>query len=362
MKGFSQKEFFLLEKDTLPQQKIEQTFFSSGFSSTFHHGAILPHREEVNEIIEGHTQGVELSYTATTFGEKKWQQDYNYPKVGVSGLVINLGNKKQLGLGFGILPYLELPITQQKISWKVKIGYGLGYIEKPFDGDSNFKNGAIGSHFNALIYANLIGEFKLVDRFTSSCGLSFIHYSNGSYARPNLGINILSLTAGLNYSFGDQKQHVATNVIKRPRLWSKQFSIGAGVKEIPPVDGLKYVVSTISFNVLKVRAEKSSFGFGSDLFYNSSLSHLIARDSLLIANSLDNYRLGVFGMYSFDFGKISVSLALGSYLLSTYKGNGLLYNKLETRYWINEKLFLRAAMKTHLVVADFIEYGIGFKL
>ena len=78
-------------------------------------------------------------------GNKKWQQSYNYPKTGFSAVAINLGNEKELGMGLGIFPFIELPINQRKINWRFKIGYGLGYIEKPFDRKTNYKNVAIGS-------------------------------------------------------------------------------------------------------------------------------------------------------------------------------------------------------------------------
>jgi hypothetical protein len=361
MKGFSQSDNKAQDKEGRTQKEALKSFFPTELTGTFHHGAILPHRSEVSEVVKGHAQGVELSFKQARFGNKKWEQDYKYPKVGISGLAMNLGNKQQLGVGLGFFPFIELPISERKISWKVKIGYGLGYIQKPFNGESNFKNVAIGSHFNALIYANSLLELKLVNRLHTSFGVSLIHYSNGSYARPNLGINIFSLATGLSYSLGSEKPIISTKHVKRARVWSKQITLGFGLKEIPPVDGPKYSVSTLSFTLKKIRSEKSSFGVGADLFYNSSLSDLITADSSLVAGNLANFRLGLMGMYSFDFGKVSVSFGVGTYLLSRYEGNGKLYNKLETRYQIHKNLFLRVAMKTHVVVADFVEYGVGYQ-
>ena len=357
MKGFSQSEEINPAINTL---KDSISCYSFGVKGTFHHGAILPHRKEVSEVIEGHTQGYEISFIKSTIGKKKWEQLYSYPQVGVSVLAMNLGNEKELGKGFGIFPFVELPINQRKINWRVKMGYGLGYIEKPFDAKNNFKNIVIGTHINALIYANSLWEIQILEGLKTSAGLSLIHYSNGSFSRPNLGINIFSINTGVTYEFGNKEFCVVGKHENRPHVWSKRMTIGFGLKEIPPVEGPKYGVSTLSFNMMKVRAEKSSFGFGTDLFYNSSLSELTLRDSTGTSNGLDNFRLGLIGMYSFDFGKVSISVGIGGYLFSNYKGNGMIYNKLETRYLISEKLFLRAAMKTHIAVADFVEYGIGY--
>jgi hypothetical protein len=360
MKGFTQNELVPSNGDEINNQVLRKNFYSNAIKTTFHRGAILPHRSEVTEVIENSVQSIELSYSKTTFGKKTWQQTYSYPKVGVSALAIDLGNPKVLGSGFGVFPFIELPLNHAKINWSFKIGYGLGYIQKPFDREKNYKNVAIGSPINALIYANMLGDIKISSALNTSLGLSLIHFSNGSFARPNLGINILSVNLGASYSFGKKEPLIVSKLDKRDHLWSKKFMFGFGLKEIPPAGGPKYWVSSYSFNMMKIRAEKSSFGFGADVFYNSSLSDLLLRNSSATSSSIDNFRLGLLAMYSFDFGKVSVSVGMGGYVISNYKGNGSIYNKLETRYAVNEKIFLRLAMKTHIVVADFIETGLGY--
>ena len=343
-----------LNKDSL-------SHFSFGVNGTFHHGAILPHRKEVNEIIEGHTNGVEISLIKATRGKKRWQQLYQFPRIGISALAINLGNPNELGFGYGLFPFMELPILQKKINWKFKVGYGLGIIEKPFHKKENHKNIAIGSTINAIIYFNSMVSLKLAKELSIFTGVSLIHYSNGAYAQPNLGINILSLTTGLNYTFGKKETFLGEIAKSRDSLWNNNVTVGFGVKELSPIDGPQYWVSTLSFNRMKARTEKSSFGFSSDLFYNSSLSDLKARDSLTSSNDFDNFRIGIIGLYSFDVGKISILFGAGAYVYSNYKGNGIIYNKIETRYWVSDQLFFRFGVKTHIAVADFVEYGIGYK-
>lgn len=337
-----------------------QEVHSVSLKGTFHTGAILPHRKEVNEIVEGKTQGYEFSFYKSTVGKKQWQQLYNYPKLGLSAIAINLGNERELGMGYGFFPFIEIPINQRKINWRLKVGYGIGYIEKPFDRATNYKNIAIGSHYNALIYANMLWSVKLTNRLNTSAGLSIIHFSNGSFSRPNLGINIVSLNTGVSYSFGNLAEKIENIIEERSHQWTKKVMIGLGAKEIPPVEGPKYFVSTYSFNLIKTRAQKSSYGFGADLFYNTSLSDLIAQDSTNSISGLDNFRLGLAGIYSFDFGKISLLIEVGGYVFSKYKENGIIYNKISSRFNVNDRLFLSLGVRTHIVVADFAEFGIGY--
>ena len=341
-------------------QELEPKF---GIKETHHFGAILPHRQIVNEVVEGHTYAAELSFYKQTTGKKDWQQTYAYPKVGISGLFMNLGNPKELGNAFGVFSFVELPLNQRKINWRLKMGYGLGYITKPFDVTTNYKNIVIGSPINALVYLNMGWDAKLSNSFSASSGLSIIHFSNGSFARPNLGINIVSLNLGLKYQFGKIEEKVSSAISDRDKAWKKKVMVGFGVKEIPPVEGPKYFVNTYSFNMIKQGKSKSSFGFGADLFYNSSLRDLIrTKDEAYVGTSLDYYRVGLLGIYSLDFGDISLLIEMGGYLLTQHKEQGFIYHRIGTRYHIGDKIFLNLALKTHYAVADFVEFGIGYNL
>ena len=63
MKGFTQKDITdTSKKETYHHRHLDKGYHPFGIKGTFHHGAILPHRSQVNEIIEGHTQAYEISF------------------------------------------------------------------------------------------------------------------------------------------------------------------------------------------------------------------------------------------------------------------------------------------------------------
>lgn len=334
-----------------------------GIKETHHFGAILPHRQIVNEVVEGHTYATELSFYKQTTGKKQWQQVYNYPKVGISALYMDMGNPNELGNAFGIFPFVELPLNKAKINWNLKMGYGIGYITKPFNVETNYKNIVIGSHYNALIHLNMGWDVELGKRFNASAGLSIIHFSNGSFKRPNLGVNIVSLNAGLKYGFGGVEEKSVSEISFKEPSWRKQLMVGFGVKEIPPVEGPKYFANTYSFNLIKQTNSKSTFGIGADLFYNSAIRDLIKnKDIDYEGNSLDYFRAGIVGIYGLEFGNISLLIEMGGYLFTRHKKQGYIYHRVTTRYQINNRLFFNLGLKTHFAVADFIEFGVGFNL
>ena len=136
--------------------------------------------------------------------------------------------------------------------------------------------------------------------------------------------------------------------------------IGFGLKEIPPVEGPKYFVSSLSFNGLRSFSEKSSYGVGLDLFYNNALPDLIAiEDDSYTTKGSDKLRAGITGMYGLDFGRISLLLQMGAYVLNNYDEQGPIYHRVCTRYYVKENAFLNLSLKTHYAVADFIEVGGG---
>ncbi len=70
VKGFAQYEVPETEEKQIYKQGSNPSYLPFGIKATFHHGAILPHRKDVNEIVEGHTQAYELSFNKSTSGKK----------------------------------------------------------------------------------------------------------------------------------------------------------------------------------------------------------------------------------------------------------------------------------------------------
>jgi hypothetical protein len=334
---------------------------SFGLKGTYHYGFIMAHRDVVSEIIEGHTKAIEVSLFKRIASEKQWDEIYNQPKLGVSLLYLDLANPLQLGKSFGIYPYLSFIKGSGIIRWENKFGVGLGYIEKPYDRKTNYQNLAIGSTINGLISVNTQVNIKLSDQLNTTVGLSVIHFSNGAITMPNLGINILSLNMGMAYQFGDDVSVVKSESKEKEHTWSKNMAITLGLKEIQPVEGPKYMITTTSFNVMKRRSNINSFGAGIDFFYNSSLTALLAQEESYVKSNTDNVRLGVTLIYALDFGKFSAFAQWGGYLYNKETKKGMLYNRYHIRYHATEKIFINLGLKTHRAEAEFLEVGVGYR-
>lgn len=345
--------------ESLSAQDMQHKF---GAGVNYHYGFISPHNVLVNEIIQGHTQMVQLDFYKQTNGERLWEQYYNYPKIGVSTVFINSGNPESLGNIYGLFPFIDFPLNHWKITWDLKFGAGIGYIQKPFDRKENYKNLVIGSHLNALIYVDTHWDLPITEKFHTSLGVALTHFSNGSLKRPNLGINIFSLNYGVSYNFGSTSAIATKSEENREKKLSHLVVANTGVKEIDPIGGNKYMVYTTSYNLLKTLTNKSSVGVGADFFYNTSLEPLVVRLQNEYLGKTANLRIGMSGIYALDMGKLSLMFQTGFYGYKNYKKDGNVYTRIGTRYRFTDKLFFNLGLKTHFFVADFIEYGIGYQI
>lgn len=350
---------FLLFLSTTNAQETKNTL---GVGANYHYGFISPHNVLVNEIIKEHTQMYQLDFFKETTGKNQWEQYYNYPRIGVSAVFINSGNPESLGNMYGVFPYIDFPLNQWKITWDFKFGAGLGFVEKPFDRTDNYKNLVIGSHLNALIYADTHWEFQLSKRIKTSLGVALTHFSNGSLKRPNLGINIFSAHYGFSYNFGNKENIVAKNDEIREKKFSHVVLGTFGLKEVDPIGGRKYMVYNASYNLLRTITNKSTIGVGVDFFYNTSLEPLIVRLQHEDLGKLGNLCIGLSGIYALEMGKVSLMFQTGFYGYKNYKSDANIYTRIGTRYRLNDKIFFNLGLKTHFFVADFIEYGIGYQL
>jgi len=342
-------------QDTVPQKMV--------FQAGIHRGFLIAHRPLIVPLQQRHTTGFEASLLMKTDGSKPWHQVFGFPDMGITLLIWDLGNKDQLGAGVSLVPFIDFPLAKgRKTEFDLKFGWGIGYVEKIFDADENYKNVAIGTHLNCALILQPHIKTRISKRFDVNAGLSMAHFSNGAVATPNLGLNLLSVTAGLSYKFG---QPLAIDPVPLPPfVKSRRFSlfIGGGTKQTYPADGNNYFAFSISGNQSWQIARKSAFGFGADIFYDNSITKKLEEEQVKHINSLETMRLGVHGSYEMTISKISLLFNLGGYVYSEYVSDGTFYQRVGIRYRITDKLFAAMHLKAHWGKADFIEWGIGYRI
>lgn len=331
--------------------------FSIGVAPMY--GIMMPHHPELKYLVNGHIPAFETELALATDGSKPWHHAFNFPSWGFIFNFYKL-NSPYLGNAVATRIFYDLPLNGKR-SLGLKMGFGVGYVEKPFDKDNNYHNSAIGSAWNASLALNIYGSIPLSQKWILKPGIGIHHLSNGAIKMPNAGINLGLLKVLITY---DPKGFVIPKR-KTPPFPKKPFTIFAGasfgMKETYPIGGSLYTVVNVFGIYDKQINYKSSFGGEIGLNYNGSLQHRITEDNTPSGNSGDNYRAYIAGLYQLHFDPVGIRFEMGSYLFPQFTDDGMIFFRYHILYNFNHfQVFF--GLKSHYAKADNFETGIAYKL
>lgn len=321
------------------------------------------------ELFNAHFPAFEISFIQQTYGKHRWERDYSYPMIGATLFYSPIGNHPSLGQAFALMPLVNFPLYRKgNLVVGFRFALGIGYISKPFDRINNYRNLAIGSHFNAAV--NLMTEirYRINDRFTVTGGISLQHFSNGSLKLPNYGLNTPLGNIGLAYKPFKENNliddrfipptHSFEAIIRR----SFEVNIGmlAGFKNMMAIYGENYMVYHLFGNAFHRISPKSKAGIGLDFSYDPSQITKLEMDGITVSNKLKIIRPGFNLGYQLVMSRVGCIFNLGYYLGGMEKSNGPLYEKLSIQYNFSEAFFMTAMLKVHWGRADYIGWGIGY--
>ncbi len=141
-----------------------------------------------------------------------------------------------------------------------------------------------------------------------------------------------------------------------------EFIIAGGLSEIEPPGGHRYPELTISYIGFRKLNQKNKLGFGTDVFYNQANIARLNGADIYLHNNLDITQFGLKAAYEVVLGNLSIPLEAGGYVYSKFTGNGVVYNRIGLRYYAGKHIITNLTLLTHFVKADFIEWGVGYKL
>ncbi|MFH2142400.1 MAG: acyloxyacyl hydrolase [Bacteroidota bacterium] len=323
------------------------------------YGFILPHHPYFNYLMESHPYTIDIRFNKQLSGKYEWHKIFRYPMFGYGLHYADLGNKEYLGKAFAGYGTINIPIIQSRfISFNYSISAGFSYLTKYFDIEDGYYSLPIGSHGNVFFRLSSGVRYKLSKSTYLFNNISITHYSNGAWAMPNSGINVVTAHAGILYSF---KPGNIYNVELNDHRKTNRYEVilSTGIKEISPPTGEKYFISTFSFNAKRQFWRKRNLGIGLDNFYDHSLITRLERDTAVI-NTFSGYQAGIHFSHDLCFGNTSITIQMGRYLYSQYKTNGMIYSRYGLEHKIKDRYIINLALKTHFFKADFIEWGFGY--
>jgi hypothetical protein len=336
-----------------------------------HGGFIIPHHKSIAHLIQGHSNGCHLYAKKIVNGSKYWHEAYNVPEHGVDFTFTNTGNPQQLGQQYSGSYLLNLPLNGKRYiedylrissdgyrHW-LGLGLGVGYATKRWDLETNHQAAMLGSQVNIAISLQYSGRIAAFKQGEIRAGIRLSHLSNGAFQLPNLGTN----NAGLFVSYvSGRSQSSYMKVLANPIFERYIMSCGlvAGLKEIQPPTGRKYVATVFSFLGERRVSYKSAFGLGIDLLFDSSSKTTVEQRRDVIVRNNEAIQMGALFSYSLFFDRFSLKIQQGYYLVDKLRLNGTLYHRVGIRYSIGKNMFAQLNLKTHFAKADYGELGIGY--
>lgn len=343
--------------------QTKDTTKNISFSAKYSYGYIYPHHKSFEYFINNYVTAFETNIGFKTKGEKKWQQLYNYPTIGIGYYFANLGNPELFGYVNTIYPFISVPIIDKD---KIKVSYtfseGIAWINKKFDLYNNNYNFVIGSHLNVYINIGLETEIKINSKLDLILSFDLSHFSNGGTKQPNKGFNLITLQSGIKYNLHEEDYKIKNEIPNFTANTEYSIVIAGGFKNLPPAKTTFYPVSSIMINAKRQFSYKGKIGIGIDLFFDKSRVITLIYEGIENPTNAELFYGGSHLSYDFVYGKMSFTTQFGIYLLRKARFYQTTYNRFGLSYKFENNLTVNIHLKTFWAAADFIEYGIGYRL
>jgi hypothetical protein len=329
-----------------------------------HYGTVLPHSETIRYSLEKNIERFEITLATSSYGRSPWDKPYRFPRMGTGYLYTSLGNNKVFGHAQAFYLFMDIPFTrkEKKIIASYQISFGLAYLDRVYNVRDNPLNMAISSGLNVYGCFNMNVKYRLGSKSELRSGFGFSHFSNGKLATPNLGINSFTLSAGYAYLLKDSRYQKDQGP-GQTDLQKNQVEIifSGGTKTDDQVTGDYYVISTLVADYKYVTGLKYALGLGSDFFYDRSLGpNKVAEDGGSYS-SADLFQEGIHGAFYARYSRLNIMVQIGGYVHASYYKYARVYSRIGMRFEVAPNLLVNLSLKSHYAIADYIEWGIGYR-
>lgn len=327
------------------------------------HGFLINHSPEVRYLEAGRFNSLELNYEWVGRGEEDWHHLYRFPSSGLLFSYTDFGNSQTLGSKFTLANYIKFPIlhSQRGFQLHVRLAMGLSYLQKPFDPVNNSRNLAIGSHLNAFVQGMVGISYPIADHWGLSAGVQIGHFSNGSYTKPNKGMNYPMLTLGISRTLNKKESfYTSTGHEQIGNFWNALVSVSMKSPHISSTSTYGVVTLGIAYN--RGINNKLFWMAGTDLVYNAANRRGEEERRPTAVSRSVNFQAGVYIGLGMKYGPTSIYLTKGYQVLSYSLPTDGIYHRMGIRRDLNDRVFLHGSIYSNYFKANFLDIGVGIKI
>lgn len=327
------------------------------------YGAIFPHHSTVSYIMQENILGAELTFSTESKNRHYWESAFRNPRYGVGYSLQRVGNKEVLGNMHAFYGYIDVPFHTPKrnYTFSYQVDFGLGYFTKPYHPYNNPLNHLISSKLNVYIGFDLVARYKIGKNNELKTALELSHCSNGKTKTPNLGVNMVTLSASWLYNLQPVKPTPSPDDPIDYKKHYFELVANAGGKRDDNMSELVYFTSSFIADYYYAYSPKYAVGIGGDYFYDASLEQHQEFFKEGTSKGSMNSQVGIHAGFRVRYNKLYVIGNIGHYLVYDYLRHGKVYSRIGLRYSLIDNLFLNFTLKAHNTIADFIEWGIGYR-
>lgn len=339
-------------------------------SGSYYLGAIFKHSSKFLPDVTQRSHAFELAFSKITKGDKDWQKKLNYPELGAALIAARFGDNDIFGNAYAIIPFAKFWLLRGKyVDFYSRIGFGLGYVTKPFDRVNNPTNNVIGSKLNNATQFSFGLDYKVNRELIMFTAINFTHFSNASFQSPNLGINYLAFSTGIRYlpkaTLGAYNQEP----VGRPKQKNFfRFNYSMAFYENRAPGGPKYPIYVMSAAYSRATSINNRVFTGVNYAFDVGRKELL--DQIVFeGRSIEASDLSIFIGNELFLGRISFDALIGVYVLKAYDSKAPIFAKLGFNYHAvrfgptkEKSLFFGVHMKTHYSVAQYFDVGVGLNL
>ena len=332
------------------------------------YGFYMHHHYEM-EGYRAHFPIFELSLQKQTYGTSYWQTCFNYPAVGVTAFYSPMGNIDVLGQAFAIYPYIYFPFLKGNTNFGIRFGLGLGYLTEHYDHIENPYNICIGSALNAAASISFDISHRFTDRFKMSLFGGLQHFSNGCTSEPNKGTNVLRAGLSAAYMINEPVERIDPSQLteKRTIEYLKEFrpelyaGLSYGYKRIDYNQKDYTTVLDFEVYVMEQLTRLFKIGLGFDLIYDrTNVLRNIKKGETWTTAQIMNPGAHVVG--ELVMSKTSFMFVVGKHF-GKYMHTEKNYQRLGLKIDFHKHIYGKVTLTVHQWhIADFLSFGVGFKL
>ncbi len=346
-----------------------QKYYYHQFEAGGAYGFAMPHRSSMSYLIQNRYAAVNIAYSLKTDGSEPWHHEWRFPEIGVAYLITGLSNINVFGFAQSIYAFYGVPVYESdNLIFKYRFGTGFAYLTEKFNHRSNYYNNVIGSHFNSHIHFSVLLDYKLPDMpLYLSNGVALNHFSNTAFKKPNLGLNLISFNTSVKYMFSDFEYSLPKRIL--PFMNSEyQFTAYyfSGTRQNTTYENKNYFVHGISADFSIKPNFKRSYGIGADISFDPSLQYQIeTNEEGSYKGAANLFKAGIYLLHEvYLTEQLICVISAGTYAYSkfNYGSKFPIYNRFGLRYVIDEQFVCSFMLKSHAFIADYAEFGIGYRI